>query len=170
MKVQTLVRSIAILLFGMLASLPARALVIDTGCSSVTGLCVTISTLNADGTAFSVSLTPQSGDTINLDSDTGGPNGGPGGAVSYGVFSIGRCSGCAGRARIFVVEGSIDKLVLTDATVTNTNTGATLAPQTLTVTVNSGLLSVAGAPGDYPYATELTGTFSAPFGAGSTLD
>ena len=170
MKVQILVRSIAILLFGMLASLPARALVIDTGCAGVTGLCVTISTVNADGTAFSVSLTPQSGATINLDSDTGGPNGGPGGAVNYGVFSISRCAGCAGRARIFVVEGSIDKLVLTDATFTNTNTGATLPPQTLTISVDSGLLSVSGPSGQYPYATELTGTFSAPFLTGSTLD
>src|SRR5258706_4456650 len=99
MKLHTLARSLAILLFGMLASLPARALVINTGCSGVTGLCVTISTVNADGTAFSVSLTPQSGATINLDSDTGGPNGGPGGAGSHGVFSIGRWSGCGGRAR-----------------------------------------------------------------------
>src|SRR5438309_7559676 len=98
MKVQTIVRSMVVLLLGMLASLPARALVIDTGCSGVTGLCVTISTVNADGTAFSLSKIPDSGATINLDSDTGGPNGGPGGAVSYGVFSIARCAGCAGRA------------------------------------------------------------------------
>jgi len=172
MKLHTLARSLAILLLGMLASLPARALVIDTsGCVEVTGLCVTISTVDANGKGVSVSLTPQNGGaTVNLDSDTGGPNGGPGGAVNYGVFSIARCSGCLGRARIFVTEGSIDKLVFTDATITNTTTGVTLPPQTLNVTVSSGLLSVSGPAGDYPYATELTGTFSAPFGTGSTLD
>jgi hypothetical protein len=166
MKVQILWRSLAILLLGMLASLPARALVIDTGCSSVAGLCVTIS----DGTS-TISMTPQNGAaTVNLDSDTGGPNGGPGGAVRYGAFSIARCSGCAGRARVFVSEGSIDKLVLTDAVITNTTLGATVSPKALSITVTSGLLSVSGPAGQYPYATELSGTFSAPFGTGSTVD
>lgn len=171
MKVQILWRSLAILLLGMLASWPARALVIDTGCSGVTGLCVTISTVNADGTAFSVSAVPAPGGaTINLDSDTGGPNGGPGGPVKYGIFTIARCSGCACRARVFVSEGSIDKLVLTDAVITNTNLSTTLPAKALTITVNSGSLSVSGPGGQYPYATELSGTFSAPFGTGLTVD
>jgi len=161
----------AILLLGMLASWPARALLIDSGCGEVQGLCVTISTVDANGTAFSVSAVPDSGSaTVNLDSNTGGPNGGPGGAVNYGIFSIARCAGCAGRARVFVSEGSIDKLVFTDATITNNITGVTVPAKTLTITVNSGLLSVSGPAGDYPFATELTGTFSAPLLTGSTLD
>jgi hypothetical protein len=169
MKVQTLARSIAMLLVGMLASWSAWALVVDS-CVERSGLCVTIHTVDANNQPVSVSLIPDSGATVNLDSDTGGPNGGPGGAVNYGIFSIARCAGCAGRARIFVSEGSIDKLVFTDATVTNNTTGVTLPAKALTVTVNSGLLSVSGPAGDYPYATELTGTFSAPLLTGSTLD
>ena len=169
MKVQTLYRSLAILLLGMLASWPARALVVST-CVEVQGLCVTITSVDANNQPVSVSLVPDSGATINLDSNTGGPGGGPGGAVNYGVFSIARCAGCAGRARVFVSEGSIDRLVLTDTQITNTNTGATLPPQALRITVNSGLLSVSGPAGDYPYATELSGTFTAPLGTGSTVD
>ncbi len=155
MKVDTLGRSIAILLLGTLASWTAQA------------LNVTLTTVNADLTPFSITLSPLTGGaTVNLDSDTGGPGGGPGGAVSYGVFTIARCAGCSGRARVFVTEGSIDKLVLTDAVITNTSG----TPQTLTITVDSGLLSVSGPAGDYPYAVELSGTFSAPLGAGPATD
>jgi len=151
----------------MLASLPARALIIETGCGEVSGLCVTIS----DGTS-TVSMIPQNGGaTINLDSDTGGPNGGPGGPVKYGAFTIARCSGCAGRARIFVSEGSIDKLVLTDAVITNPTAVVPAVPaKALSITVNSGSLSVSGPGGQYPFATELSGTFTAPFGSGPTVD
>lgn len=167
MKLHTLGRSIAFLLVGMLASWAALGQT-PTCDSNSTTLCVTIS----DGNGFSKTLFGSAG-TINLDSDTGGPLGGPGGAVPYGVFSIARCSGCSGRARIFVSEGSIDKLVLTDAVIMNTNTNTavtTFPPQILSITVNSGTLSVSGPGGDYPYATELSGTFSAPLGTGPTTD
>jgi hypothetical protein len=147
MKVHALGRSIAILLLGTLASWTAQA------------VNVTLTTVNADGTPFSVTLT--GGATVNLDADT--PTGGP---VSYGVFTIARCAGCSGRARVFVSEGSIDKLVLTDAQITNTSG----TPQTLTITVDSGLLSVSGPAGDYPYAVELSGTFTAALGAGPATD
>jgi hypothetical protein len=157
MKVHKLVRAIATVLLSTLASWTAQA-------ATITGLTVTITTVNADGTPLSVTLTGAA--TVSLDSDTGGPLGGPGGAVSYGVFTIAKCAGCSGRARVFVSEGSIDKLVLTDAVITNTSG----TPQTLTITVDSGLLSVSGPPGDYPYAVELSGTFTAPLGAGPAID
>src|SRR4051812_24180370 len=146
MKLHKLASSIAMLLFGTLASWSASALVIDTGgCAGVAGLCVTISTVNADGTPFTTTLTGVA--AVNLDSDS--PVGGP---KSYGAFTIARCSGCSGRARVFVSEGSIDKLVLTDAQITNTST--TNPSASLTIQVSSGLLTVSGPGGQYPYATE----------------
>jgi hypothetical protein len=162
MKLHKLASSIAILLFGMLASWSAWALVIDTGgCAEVTGLCVTISTVNADGTPFTTTLTGVAAVNLDADSPVGGPK-------SYGVFTIARCAGCSGRARVFISEGSIDKLVLTDAQITNTSTSNPSAA--LTIRVSSGLLTVSGPGGQYPYATELSGTFSAPFGAGLATD
>lgn len=157
MKVQTLYRSFAILLLGMLASWPARALLIEGDpCADVAGLCVTVSTINADGSPSVTTLT--GGSAINLDADS------PlvGGAKSYGIFTIARCSGCSGRARVFISEGSIDKLVLTDAQITNTSTAFPSA--TLTIRAQSGMLTVSGPGGQYPYATELSGTFTAPLG------
>src|SRR5690348_14501489 len=160
MKVQTLVRSMAILLFGMLASLPARALVIDPGCSGVTGLCVTViyPTDTIGGTA---SMTLSGGATVNLDADS--PVGGP---KTYGLFTIAKCPGCSGRARVSISEGSIDKLVFTDTQITNTST----APLTITILVSSGPLSVSGPGGIYPYAVELSGLYVAPLGTGSAID
>jgi hypothetical protein len=152
MKVQTLGRSIALLLFGTLASWTAQA---DT----IQGLTVTITTVNADGTGFSTTLS--GGATVNLDSDSP-----VGAAKSYGVFTIARCSGCAGRARVSISEGSIDKLVFTDAQITNMSS----VPQTITVTVSSGPLSVSGPAGTYPYAVELSGLYVAPLGTGSAID
>jgi hypothetical protein len=161
MKVHTLGRSIAILLLGTLASwTPLAAVAQQPTCdSTTTTLCITISTVNGDGTPFMTTLT--GGAAVNLDADS--PVGGP---VNYGVFTIARCSGCAGRARAFVSVGSIDKLVLTDAQITNTSG----TPQTLTITVFSGPLAVSGPAGDYPYAVELSGTFTAPLGAGPATD
>jgi len=147
MKLHTLAQSVAILLLGMLASLPARALLINPTCN--TGVCVTITTFASDGTQTSQTFLSGAA-AVNLDADS--PIGGP---VSYGPFTISRCSGCTGRARAFVSIGSIDKLVFTDAQIRNTSG----APASMTIEVDSGLLGVSGPGGLYPYAVELSGSF-----------
>ena len=150
------------LLFGVVASSAVYAL--DVSLSLVT--------TDANGLRTVTPLTPAltSGTTtVNLDSDT------PVGAVQVGgpktysangvpVFTIAKCSGCAGRARVFVSEGSIDRIVFTDAQITNIS-GTTA---TLRINASSGPLSVSGPAGDYPFATELSGSFTAPLGQSAT--
>lgn len=150
MKVHKLAGSIAVSLFGMLAAWAVQA-------QTTTGLVVTISTVNADGTPFTRQLTGAA--AINLDADS--PVGAP---VSYGVFNIQRCAGCAGRARVFVQEGTVSKLVLTDAQITNTGAQGT---QALNISISSPL-STSGPAGDYPFAAETSGTFTAPLGQAAT--
>lgn len=153
MKVHTIVRSIVILLLGTLASWAAHASNI-----TVTLYLVDNSTTPATVTQIGNPLTGAG--VVNLDADPGQP------VATYGPFTITRCLGCAGRARIFVSEGSIDKFVFTDAQITNTSGG----PASLQIVASSGLLSVSGPAGDYPYAVELSGTFTAPLGAGLATD
>lgn len=148
MKVQTLYRSLAILLLGMLASLPARALLIEGDpCAGVSGLCVIVSWTDGTTSDYKV-LSGAAAVNLDLDSPVGNP-------APYGMFTISRCSGCTGRARVFVSIGSIDKLVLTDAQIRNIGG----VPATLTITANSGQLGVSGPGGLYPYAVELSGSF-----------
>jgi len=148
MKVQMLWRALAILLLGMLASSPARALLIDSPVCN-TGLCVNITTFDSNGTVTSSKFLSGAA-AVNLDADS--PVGAP---VTYGPFTISKCSGCSGRARVFVSVGSIDKVVLTDAQIRNAGT----APATMTIQVVSGQLGVSGPGGPYPYAIELSGSF-----------
>jgi hypothetical protein len=98
--------------------------------------------------------------TINLDADS--PVGGP---KAYGPFTIARCSNCPGRARVFVSDGDIDRLILTDAHITNNSS----ANGTLKIFVDSGSLTVSGPQGLYPYAAELSGSFRLLRGAGGGL-
>jgi len=137
MKVHKLVRAIAILLLGTLASWAAHA------------LNVTVTTFDSNGTQTSQTILSGAA-AVNLDADS--PVGNP---VAYGPFFISRCSGCTGRARVFVSVGSIDKLVLTDAQIRN----ASGAPASMTIQVDSGQLGVSGPGGLYPYAVELSGSF-----------
>src|SRR6266850_7459182 len=100
MKLHKLTGSIAILLFGMLVSWAAQAL--------------TVRITPVDGsnqpTGDTITLTSEAA-VVNLDLDSP-----VGGARQYGPsIAIARCQGCAGRARVFVQEGTISKLVLTDA-------------------------------------------------------
>lgn len=139
MKLQRIVCSLAAVLLGV-ASLSAAA------------LNVTINTYDGNGTI--TSSTPLSGgSTINLDADS--PIGGP---LQYGPFNIAKCSGCSGRARLYVSEGSIDKLVITDAQITLTSRSLTPTAKMI-IQVDSGGLSVSGPAGNYPYAVELNGSF-----------
>lgn len=97
--------------------------------------------------------------TVNLDADSP-----VGGAKAYGPFTISKCANCPGRARVFVSDSDIDRLVLTDAQITNTS-GATAR---LRIEMFSGELTVSGPAGDYPYAVELSGSFIAPLGQSAT--
>src|SRR4051794_9258374 len=93
------------------------ALLLAAIASPASALDVYITTYDNGGNQ--TSFTPLSGGTsssVNLDTDTGA-------ARSYGPFRIAKCSTCTGRPRVYVLEGSVDKLVLTDAQITNT-TGA----------------------------------------------
>jgi len=150
----------AVLLGGTIASSAVHAL-------DVTLYLVTTDT--SGNTTSSTPLTPSlisGGAAVNLDADS--PVGGAKTYSANGVpqFTIARCQGCAGRARVFVSEGSIDRLVLTDAQITNVSG----AVATLRIDARSGSLTVSGPGGDYPYATELGGTFTAPLGAGAATD
>lgn len=108
------------------------------------------------------------GTAVNLDADV--PAGGARRYLANGVevFQIARCAGCANRARVFVGTGSINRLVLTDAQITNTRTVPTPATLTLRIVASSGDLPISGPGGEYPYATELSGTFTAPLGQNAT--
>jgi len=144
------------------------------GSSAVYALDVSLSlvTTDANGLTSVTPLTPalSSGTTtVNLDSDTPVGTVQVGGSKTYfagntPVFTIAKCSGCAGRARVFVSEGSIDRIVFTDAQITNISGTAA----TLRINASSGPLSVSGPAGDYPYATELSGSFTAPLGQSAT--
>jgi len=137
MKLHRIVYWLAAMLLGVVAS--------QAGAFNVS-----VSTYDSNGNV--ISSTTLSGDsTVNLDADS--PIGGP---VVYGPFTIARCSGCSGRARVFISQGSINKLVLTDAQITN-RAGSPSAR--MTISVDSGPLSVAGPAGSYPYAVELNGSF-----------
>lgn len=149
MKVQRIVASLAVLLLSAVASPTVKAL--DVTLFQVT----TDSTGTETETPLTPALSSNGTSTVNLDSDA--PVGGP---KTYfngtsPVFSIQKCSGCTGRARIFVSEGSIDKLVFTDAQIIN-RAGQVAK---LRIRVGSGLLSVSGVAGYYPYAVELNGSF-----------
>ena len=159
MKLHRIVASLGALLLTAMASPTVNALdvrlylVNKDSSGNITGF-----------TQLSPSL-PSSDAAVNLDSDSP-----VGAAKTYGilnndgtttpVITIAKCSGCAGRARVFVSEGSVDKLVMTDALITNVN-GATA---TVRVDVSWTSANQSGPGGDYPYATELSGTFTAPFG------
>ncbi len=148
MKLHRIVAPLTFLLLSALTSSAAHALTVD----------VFIGATKVD--------TLTGGAAVNLDSDSP-----VGGARAYAlagvtVFTIARCQGCSGRARVFVSEGSIDKLVLTDAQITNVS-GNTAQ---LRLVVSSGPLTVSGPAGSYPYAVELNGLFVAPLGAGSATD
>lgn len=119
-------------------------------------LTVTVSWGFGEGESFTF---PEGAATINLDSDS--PVGAP---RAYGPFTIAKCPGCGGRARVFVSDGDIDRLILTDALIRNT--GSTTA--TLRISIDSGNLSVSGPAGMYPYAVELSGSFVAPLGQSAT--
>ena len=86
---------------------------------------------------------------VNLDSNA------PAGAarVYGGVFSIARCAGCAGRARVFVSDGDIDRLILTDALITNISS----APATLRIEIFSPEFTISGPEGLYPFVAEVSG-------------
>jgi hypothetical protein len=143
MKSQRLIASI--LLWLLVGLVPATANALE----------VTLQWFDANGTFIgSQSLTGAA--TVNLDSDA--PVGGP---RAYGPFTISKCSGCSGRARVFVSDSDIDRLILTDAQITNTSTTANFI---LKISVDSGELTVSGPSGQYPYAVELNGSFTAPLG------
>jgi len=154
MKAQRILAAIPLFLSAVLVPIAAHALDVTL---SVVGV-------DANGFPFEHPVTPQpvSGTAaVNLDADS--PVGAP---VIYTdpltntTFTIARCGGCAGRARVFIVDGTIDKLVMTDAQITNTSANVA----TLRIRASSGPLSVSGPSGTYPYATELSGSFVAPFG------
>jgi len=155
MTLRTSIRSIATLLFGMLAAWSAQATPT-----------VTITVIEGTtATTYPVQVVEGSS-AVNLDSDL--PK--PGSPAPYGNFSIQQCPGCAGRARVFVNEGStsVSKLTLTDALITYN--GTNLPSATIIIAVTNGTLSTSGPAGDYPFATEASGTFTAPLGTGTTLD
>ena len=110
------------------------------------------------------------GSTLNLDCPgAGGDNSGCastalGSPKTYDfgggiVFTIARCTGagCAagGRARVFVSDGAVDTLVLTDAVIRNVGT----VDATLTLRIDSDLYTTAGEAGPRAYAAELSGSF-----------
>jgi len=140
MKLHRSIASLTALLLAVIASPPAGA------------LDVYITTYDSGGVQTSFTpLSSGTSSTVNLDLDSGAPKG-------YGPFLIGRCSTCTARPRIYVLEGSIDKLVLTDAQILNRNTASTSFAR-MVISVDSGALGVSGPAGDYPYAVELNGSF-----------
>src|SRR6266852_5269266 len=130
MKLFRIVVPIAMLLVSALASSAAHALDVDVFVVDTTTNIAT----RVDGPIPTLS----GGAAVNLDADS--PVGGPKAYAVNGVpvFNIARCQGCSGRARVFVSEGSIDKLVLTDAQITNVS-GNTAQ---LRLAVSSGPLTV----------------------------
>jgi len=143
MKLHQLGSSVAILLLGMMVSSAAQS-------QETQGLRVRIQAPDGAGGTFSTTVPAVNGVAF-LDTATGGP-------VNYGVFTISRCQGCAGRARVFVnTQGSVNKLVLTDAQITNTSAAG--SPATLTAFISSGPIGGLLPEGTYPYATELSGFF-----------
>jgi hypothetical protein len=158
MKLFRIVVPIAMLLVSALASSAAHALDVDVFVVDTTTNIAT----RVDGPIPTLS----GGAAVNLDADS--PVGSPKAYAVNGVpvFNIARCQGCSGRARVFVSEGSIDKLVLTDAQITNVSSNTAQ----LRLAVSSGPLTVSGPGGSYPYAVELNGLFVAPLGAGSATD
>lgn len=143
MRSQRLIASIALWLLAGLVPTAAHALT------------VTLEWFDANG-VFIGSETLTGAATVNLDSNA--PVGGP---RAYGPFTIAKCTGCAGRARVFVSDSDIDRLILTDAQITNTSFTAN---HILRISVDSGELTVSGPSGQYPYAVELNGSFTAPLG------
>jgi len=142
MKFHRIIASLAALLLAAIASPPASA------------LDVFVNTYDSLGTLTSSTfLTSGTSSTVNLDSDTGA-------AKVYGPFVIGKCSTCTGRPRVYVLEGSVDKLVLTDAQILNRTGAPGSSPfARMVIQVDSGALGVSGPAGDYPYAVELNGSF-----------
>ena len=113
--------------------------------------------LNTEGPTLNLDCPNEGGDTTGCASTTlGSPR-------TYAfdngvVFTIARCSGVGctgGRARVFVSDGAVDTLVLTDAVIRNA--GPTDA--TLTLRIDSGAYTAAGEPGPRAYAAELSGSF-----------
>jgi hypothetical protein len=162
MKLHRLIASMAALVLGAFLAPTADADTLNT-------FSVRLFLVNTDGTQTELTTNPPlqlTTSAVNLDADL--PAGGARRYFANGaeVFQISKCQGCAGRARVFVSTGSINRLVLTDAQITNTqNPAATL---TLRVVASSGDLPISGPGGQYPYAAELSGTFTAPLGQAAT--
>ncbi len=116
MKLHRIVAPLTFLLLSALTSSAAHALTVD----------VFIGATKVD--------TLTGGAAVNLDSDS--PVGAaraypPASSGLPAVFTIARCQGCSGRARVFVSEGSIDKLVLTDAQITNVSGNTRNGPHSI---------------------------------------
>ena len=113
--------------------------------------------LNTEGSTLNLDCPGEGGDTSGCASTAlGSPK-----TYTFNngaVFTIAKCAGAGcsgGRARVFVSDGAVDTLVLTDAVIRNAGT----VDATLTLRIDSDPYTTAGEPGPRAYAAELSGSF-----------